>query len=73
MTTRRAWGIAAIAILASAYFGAGLFGYAGWYASIGYPRVLVDVAVTATAVLAWLIPGTRHSSGTEHLTLSTQH
>jgi hypothetical protein len=73
MTTRRAWGIAAIAILASAYFGAGLFGYAAWYASIGYSRVLVDVAVTATAVLAWLIPGTRHSSGTEHLTLSTQH
>lgn len=73
MTTRRAWGIAAIAILASAYFGAGLFGYAAWYASVGYSRVFVDVAVTATAVLAWLIPGTRHSSGTEHLTLSTQH
>ena len=58
MTTRRAWGIAAIAILVSAYFGAGLFGYADWFADIGYPRVLLDLVATAIAVLPWLIPNT---------------
>jgi hypothetical protein len=74
MTTRRAWGIAAIAIVASAYFGAGLFGYAGWYAAIGYPRVLVDAVVTGIAVLGWLIPGTRHSAHRAgHHALSTAH
>ena len=74
MTTRRAWGIAAIAILVSAYFGAGLFGYAEWYAAIGYPRVLVDVLATALAVTGWVMPGTPHlSASTRHPALSTQH
>lgn len=57
----------------SAYFGAGLFGYAAWYAAIGYRGVLVDALVTAiTATFAVLTTG-HPALSTEHPALSTQH
>jgi len=62
--TRRAWGVATIALMVSAYFGAGLFGYASWYAALHYQRVAIDMIATALAV-------SLSALSTEHQALST--
>jgi hypothetical protein len=59
MATRRAWGAATLALVLSAYFGAGLFGYAGWYAALHYNRVAVDTIATTVAVVLSAL-GTEH-------------
>jgi hypothetical protein len=47
---RRA-GTAAIALSLSAFFGAAIFGYWGWFQRIGYPGEALDAAVTAVAFI----------------------
>lgn len=50
---RRAAPIAALALILSAYFGAGLYGYSEWLGVIGWPHVAV-IATGAAALWLWL-------------------
>jgi hypothetical protein len=49
-TTFRGRIIALLALVASAYFGAGFLPYAAWFKAIGYRGVLVDTIITAITV-----------------------